>query len=512
MPAYYLEIIVVALGLALLLADAFLERAGKRWLGGLAMLGLAVVFGLNFLAHGGEGGFWKYYTYAPGSLAGFFKGLALASAFLVILMSGEYLPVVRQYSAEGHGAGEFLVLPVFACAGMMWAASATDLVSIFVSIELITVSFYVLVAYMRRNTGSLEAGVKYLILGALSTGFMVYGIAWIVGMTGVTNLEALARAVQTSSPQTAPGLLFGLALLLVGLGFKVGAFPFCLWIPDVYQGAPTPTAAFLSVGSKSAGFIVLWRVLESFQQLEPLSEMAALSQRVAAVLTVIGLATLLYGSLVAMLQTNFKRLLAYSSISQAGFLLLAISCVPLLKNAGPMPAPGAILCYFLGSYLMMAMLAFLVLSVVAQQVGGDDLAALQGLGRRSPFLAFGVLVSMVSLAGIPLTAGFFGKFFVFQMAIAAQAWWPLGLAGLGAACGFYYYLKVVRAMYFLEPELGRDSGITLAALPKAAILILVVGIFGFGVNPRPLLLQSNVRSAAAPVAAQATGVLPVPPP
>lgn len=497
MPAYYLEVMVVVLGLGLLLADAFVEGSDKRWLGIAGILGLAVVFGLNFVARGGEGGFWNYYTYGAGSFAGFYKGLALLATILVLVMSREYLPVVRDYTAERHAGGEFLVLPLFTCAGLMWAASAVDLVSIFVSIELVTVSFYVLVAYMRRNTGSLEAGVKYLILSALSTGFLVYGIAWIVGMTGETNLEALAREV-LERPAKEAGLLFGFTLLLVGLGFKVGAFPFCVWIPDVYQGAPTPTTAFLSVGSKAAGFIVLMRVLEPF-----MNTAATLSHRVATVVTVISAATLLFGALVALLQTNFKRLLAYSSIAQAGFLLLAISCSPLVKDPGAILSPRTVVSFHLASYLMMAMLAFLVVALVRRHLGGEELKTFQGLGKRSPFVAFSLLVAMVSLAGVPLTAGFFGKFFIFQLAVEAKAWWPLGVAVLAAVCGFYYYLKVVRAMYLAEPEPGQEGPIPVSGFTKGVMLLLVVGILGFGVNPGPLLNRPvGSSSSAEPAAVQ----------
>jgi NADH-quinone oxidoreductase subunit N len=226
-------VIVVVLGLVLLVIDTLIGSKDKKWLVILSLLGLGGVFVMNFYAQGGAGGFWDYYTYGGTSFARFYKALALTATGFVLLMNLEYLPVARIYTAEGHTAGEFFVIPLFACAGMMWAASAADLVSVFVSIELITVSFYVLVPYMRRSSRSLEAGVKYLILGALSTGFMVYGIAWIAGMSGTTNLESLARMIHANASQQT-GLLFGFALLLVALGFKVGAFPFCLWIPDVW--------------------------------------------------------------------------------------------------------------------------------------------------------------------------------------------------------------------------------------------------------------------------------------
>jgi len=488
-PAYYLEAIVVGLGLVLLLGDAFVEGRDKRWLWWLGLLGLAVVFALTFFARGGEGGFWNYYTYETGSFAGFYKGLALLATMLVLFMSRLYLPVVRSYTAENYAAGEFFTLPIFTCAGLMWSASATDLISIFVSIELVTVSFYVLAAFMRRNLGSLEAGVKYLILGALSTGFLVYGITWIVGVTGETNLAALGQALEAGVADET-GLLFGFALLLVGLGFKVGAFPFNIWIPDVYQGAPTPVTAFLSVASKAAGFIVLLRVLE------PFLGAVTVSDEVTLVLAIISVATVLFGSLVAMVQSNFKRLLAYSSISHAGFLLVAVSCSPTIGLASATLAPANVVAFYLASYLLMTMLAFFVVAIVRRESGGEDLNSFDGLGQRSPFLAFTLLVAVVSLAGVPLTAGFFGKFFVFQLVVEAKAWWLLAAAILAAACGFYYYLKVVRAMYFREADASAPAqSIAVGPMTKIIMTLLMVGIFGFGINPSPLLNLGTLPAA-----------------
>ena len=228
----------------------------------------------------------------------------------------KYLPGVT----PGAGLGEFYSLPVFTCAGLMFMASAVDFLLIFVALELVTISFYILVAYMRRHTASLEAGVKYLILGALSTGFLVYGITWIFGLTGETNLAAIQHALATKAVATTP-LLFGLMLLLTGLGFKVAAVPFQLWVPDVYQGAPTPITAFLSVGSKAAGFVVLLRVLQ------PFLGVPGVGVKVLAVLALMAALTMLYGNLAALPQDNFKRLLAYSSIGHAGYLLVAVASV-----------------------------------------------------------------------------------------------------------------------------------------------------------------------------------------
>jgi len=244
----------------------------------------------------------RFYRYD--STAFFFKLIALVSTILMLLMAVDFRKVLSRYTSgddSGSGLGEFYCLPVFACAGLMWMASANDLVSIFVALELVTIAFYVMVAYMRRNVGSLEAGVKYLILGALSTGFLVYGIAWIYGATGSTNLDAIADLV---NQEASPYLLLGIALILIALGFKIGAAPMQLWIPDVYQGAPTPITAYLSVASKAAGFLVLMLIIS------PFIAWSGTSNQVVTILAIMAGATLLYGNLAALSQTNFKRLLA----------------------------------------------------------------------------------------------------------------------------------------------------------------------------------------------------------
>ena len=264
-----LEIAVLVLGVLVLLFETFADKMDKRTFAFTAMVGLgAVLIASFFLAPSpvvaGETGFWSFYTADP--LAIFFKRFALITTILVLAMMVDYAPVVRDSihgASPQAGLGEFFALPIFTCAGLMWMASAIDFVMIFVSLELVTMSFYVLVAFMRRNSASLEAGVKYLILSALSTGFLVYGITWIFGVTGETNLARVAAALAAPHIEAGPAL-FGMLLILVALGFKIAAVPFQIWVPDVYQGAPTPVTAFLSVGSKAAGFVVLLRVLQPF--------------------------------------------------------------------------------------------------------------------------------------------------------------------------------------------------------------------------------------------------------
>jgi NADH-quinone oxidoreductase subunit N len=475
MPAYFLEIATVLLGLGLLLADAFAESRNRLFIGVTALLGIAVVFGGLFFVDPHPRAEWGIYETDMRAL--FYKGLALAATFLVLVMSLEYAPVVGSYRdgpPNRRGLGEFYSLPVFVCAGLMWMASMNDLIGIFITLETVTITFYVLVAYLRQNVGSLEAGVKYLILGALSTGVLVYGIAWIFGLTGQTRLDRLGVALAHWDKDVAP-VMFAAALVLVGLAFKVGGAPFQFWIPDVYQGAPTPIAAFLSVGSKSAGFIVLMRVLSPFIP-------SPVGGGVLKLLAVSAGATLLIGNLAAMPQSNFKRLLAYSSIGHAGFLLLALAS----RGSAFSLAPFTVVSFYLATYLPMTMLAFLILVIVRKAGGSEDLSAFDGLGRRSPLLAFAMLVSAASLAGVPLTAGFFGKFFAIVLAVGARQWLLVALALLGAAAGFYYYFKIIRAMFWNEP--GKDAQpLVFSELSRLTIIALTAAILVLGLYPTPIL-------------------------
>jgi NADH-quinone oxidoreductase subunit N len=521
-PSLSLEITVLLLGILMLLVESFSRSDDKRGLAKMAIGILSALVGFSFFVDPASGNAF----YAVDATAHFFKVLALLTTIVVLIMSLEYSSVLAKYLpgvTPGAGLGEFYSLPVFTCAGLMFMASAVDFLLIFVSLELVTISFYILVAYMRRHTASLEAGVKYLILGALSTGFLVYGITWIFGLTGETNLTKIGETLnaqyathsvalvapaaveppvspeaavfeggsiknpifstrQPAVPSPVPSpvpLLFGLMLLLTGLGFKVAAVPFQLWVPDVYQGAPTPITAFLSVGSKAAGFVVLLRVLQ------PFLGVPGVGVKVLAVLALMAALTMLYGNLAALPQDNFKRLLAYSSIGHAGYLLVAVASVSDTKAT--FGSAGVAVAFYLAGYLLMTLLSFLVLIVVARHSRGDDILHFNGLAKRSPFLAFALLAAMLSLAGIPFTAGFIGKFLVFAAAVQAGNFWLVGIGILTVAAGFYYYLRIVAAMYWQEP--GDTTPITIAPLTRTAIGALTLAIFVFGIFPQPILRQ-----------------------
>jgi len=489
-PSLSLEIVVLLLGIAMLLVESFSKTEDKRGLARTAIAILSALVGFSFFAKGnGDADVAKiFYSADPTAL--FFKRLALVTTIVVLVMSLEYKAVLAKFlpsARPGAGIGEFYSLPVFTCAGLMFMASAVDFILIFVSLELVTISFYVLVAYLRRHPQSLEAGVKYLILGALSTGFFVYGITWIFGLTGETNLHAIGAVLASREVARAP-LLFGIMLTLVGLGFKVAAAPFQIWVPDVYQGAPTPITAFLSVGSKASSFIVLIRVLE------PFLGVAGVGEPVIKILAIIAGLTLLYGNLAALPQDNFKRLLAYSSIGHAGYLLVAVASVSATPEG--FGSSRIAVGYYLAGYLLMTLLSFLVLIIVANHSRGDDLMHFNGLARRSPFLAFGMLTSMLSLAGVPFTAGFIGKFLVFATAVQAGKYVLVGIGIIAVAAGFYYYLRIVAAMYWQEPN--DDRAITMNPLSKFVVGLLTAAIFFFGIFPQPLL--NSLRGASAPIA------------
>ena len=464
-----LEISVVALGLVLLLADLWLPAERKRMLGYAAAAALAVLFFNSFTGHcscslsgTAFGG-----MFVQDALAVFFKRFFLLAAILVLLVAVEFSDRIAS------GVSEYYSLIVFALSGMLFAASANDFVMLFVSIELITITFYVLTSFQRGKLVSLEAGVKYLILGALSSAFMVYGIALVWGTTGKFNFNELALVASNFTANKV--FLIGLLFVLVGLGFKIAAFPFQIWVPDVYQGAPTPTTAFLAVGSKAAGFVLLLRVL--------FSAAPAVTEHWAKLLIVISAVTILYGNLCAIPQRNLKRLMGYSSIGHAGYLLLGVAA---LSSAGQ----SAVL-YYLGGYLFTTLAAFTVIALVMRHLESEDISGLAGLNERSPLLAATLTLAMVSLAGIPPLAGFFGKFLLLKAVIEQGAtnhgYYCLAFTTLvGVVISLYYYFGVVRAIYWSRetPDL---SPIQISHPMRLAIFVCIGGIFYLGLFPDALL-------------------------
>lgn len=462
-----LELAVVCLGLILLAQDLYTPAKERRTLGYGAVLGVAVILLYSFFAFDGNETLYAFgNAYVLDGLALWFKRFFLLAALLVLIMAAEYSD---RFEA---GQSEFFALILFALAGMMFAASANDFTLLFVSLELITVTFYVLVSFLRRRVESLEAGVKYLILGALSSGFLVYGIALVFGVSGTLNFNELADKLTNHPALGHKSLLFtGLLLVFVGLGFKMAIVPFQIWAPDVYQGSPTPTTAFLSVGSKAAGVVLLMRLLGT-----AIPDLAFKLEKL--LMTMAGL-SILYGSLCAVPQRNLKRLLGYSSIASAGYLLLGFA---VMNKAGS----SAVL-YYLAGYLFTALAAFSVIAIVVREAGAEDIDSLAGLAHRSPLLAATLTLAMVSLAGIPPLAGFFGKFLLLKAVVAegirwSAYYWLFAVAVAGVLVSLYYYFNVVRAIYWSK-NVTDFTPISLSLPTKFALAICIIGMLWLGLYP-----------------------------
>jgi len=470
LPAVSHELLVLALGLGVLLVDLWLPPTAKRKLGYAAAAGVGAILLYSLIAvklAPGEAQHAFGKMYALDGLALFFKRFFLLAALVVLLMSVEFADQIEA------GIAEFYALILFALSGMLFASSANDFSLLFVSLELITVSFYVLTSFQRARLTSLEAGVKYLIIGALSTSFTVFGIALVYGTSGKLNFGELAGlGAQLGSNRI---FLFGLVLVLVGLGFKIAAFPFQIWAPDVYQGAPAPTTAFLAVGSKAAGFVLLLRVL--------FTAVPQITAQWSHLLIIISAVTILYGNLCAIPQRNLKRLLGYSSIAHAGYMLLGIAA---LTKAGQ----SAVL-YYLSGYLFTVLGAFTVICLVMRQVEGEDISALAGLSQRSPLLAATMTLAMVSLGGIPPLAGFFGKFLLFKAILEQGAAHPgyyclAFIALAGVVISLYYYFGVVRAIYW-QTGVADLSPILTSKPIRLSIYGCVAGMFFLGLFPGPVV-------------------------
>ena len=469
-----LEISVIGLGLVLMLADFFMPAERRKFVGyaGIAALGAMLLFSFADVGTCSIAGTAFNGSFINDGLSLFFKRFFILAAILVLFIAAEF----SDRFAEGSVA-EYYSLVVFALAGMLFAASANDFAMLFVSIELITITFYILVSFQRSKLASLEAGVKYLILGALSSSFMIFGIALIWGTTGELNFTKLAAV----APQfeTSKIFLLGVLLVLVGLGFKIAAFPFQIWAPDVYQGAPTTTTAFLAIGSKAAGFVLLLRFL--------FTAVPSVTMHWEKLFMVISGITILYGNLCALPQRNLKRLLGYSSIAHAGYLLLGVAA---LSGNGQ-----AAVLYYLAGYLFTVLAAFAVIAIVLKNVDNEDVSGLAGLNQRSPLLATTMTLSMVSLAGIPPLAGFFGKFLLLKAVIEQGAknhgYYCLAFTTLaGVIISLYYYFGVIRAIYWSKDPADL-SPIELSAPAKVFIWICIAGIFWLGLFPNTVLNLAN---------------------
>ena len=460
------ELSMFILGLATFVLGLVVPSRSRRGIGAFALFGLLAVLGLTVLNWDQQGVLLNG-MYLVDRYSMFFKILCLSTAILVIFGSLRY---VNEHLGNHF---EYYSTIVFATLGMMVIASAGDFISLYLGIELMTISFIILVAFRSQDGKSLEAGIKYLLQAGLSSAVILYGFSLIYAATGTIVILDVAHA--TLQGQGSPLLVAGMVMLVAGLGFKVSAVPFHMWSPDVYEGAPTPVTAFLAVGSKAVSFAALLRLF--------VAGLVGVHQQWDMLVAVLAALCMIIGNLVAIPQTNIKRLLAYSSIAQAGYLLVG------LVTASPAGIKAIMFYSFL--YVFATVGAFTVVAVVYNKIKSDEIADYAGLVQRAPLAATVMLICLLSMAGIPPLAGFVGKFYLFSTVVSGYLWLVyLGL--IMSMISVYYYLRVVLVMFRDDPkdpapiEMGSAANITL-------IITMVATIF-LGIYPNPL---SEVANSAA---------------
>jgi NADH-quinone oxidoreductase subunit N len=453
--------VLAASGLVLVL-DLLPPRDTKQHLGGVALAGLVAALLTSIWQWGADERAFRDMI-ALDNFALFFNVVIGYAAALVVLLSMDY---VRRAGAE---TGEYYALVLFSTSGMMLLASATDLVVVFLALELMSLSLYVLAGFFTTRLEAGEAAMKYFLLGAFASSFLLYGIALVYGATGSTNLDRIAAALAGQGDDAL--VVIGLGLLLVGFGFKLSSVPFQMWAPDVYQGAPTSVTAFIATGSKAAAFAALMRLL--------LSALGSMQPDWTALLWGVAAVTMTVGNVVAIAQSNLKRMLAYSSIAHVGYMLVGVV-------AGGPTGAGAVLFYLL-AYTFTTAGTFGVISLCARSSGEEavNVRDYAGLARRHPLLAFVFSLFLLSLIGIPPLAGFIGKIYLFGAAVRGGYLWLVVIGVLNSAVAAYYYLRVIVYMYMRESEEGLPAGLVPSFAGGLALAISVVGIVLLGIVPAP---------------------------
>lgn len=469
-----LPAVFLALGTTtLLIVDLFLPKERRHWTPWLALIGVVVSFVLTLTTYN-SGTTALGEMFVADSFSGFMNMIALVSAAISILLGIDYM------RRTGNNRGEFWSLLLLSTSGVMFMAAANDLIVIFIALELLSIPLYIMAAFRMDNARSEEAGMKYFVLGAFASAFLVYGSALIYGATGTTNLPAIfssvANIVSTDSSAIFY-LLIGTALIIVGLGFKVAVVPFHMWTPDVYEGAPTPVTAFMSVGAKVGGFAALLRVLVTAMPIL-IADGQTLPVWQNTVMVVAAL-TLIVGNFVALSQTNIKRMLAYSSIAHAGYIMMAVAAAASPQHAD-LATQGALV--YMLAYTFTNLGAFAVAIAVEKNDGsGTNLDDFKGLARSKPILAAMMAIFMFSLTGIPLTAGFTGKWFVFQASVSAGLI-PLAVIGvLTSVISAFYYVRIIVNMYLADGEGDPAAGATPAV--NWALYIAFAGTMALGIFP-----------------------------
>lgn len=455
------ELILAGLGLLLVAIDLAFKK-GKGPLVAVGVLGTLAALVAVIVNFGQSADIWgEQLRHDP--YASFFKVVFLIVLAMLFIISPEYL------KRRNMPIGEFFVLTTFATLGGFLMAGSFDLITIFLGLELLSISSYVLAGMLRKDARSHEASIKFFLMGAITTAVVLFGVSLLYGLTGSTNLQTIAAALSQLTAGEMPLLAAAGLFLLAGLGVKIAAFPFHMWAPDTYDGAPTPVSAFLITTSEAAAFAVLLRIF--------IVALPVLVVKWQIIIGIMALVTMTYGNVTAILQTRTKRMLAYSAIAQAGYILVGLAVAS--------PAGVSALLFYVLVYALMTVGAFTVVLFLSGHFPGEEIDDFKGLSQRAPFMALAVTILLLSLIGIPPTAGFFGKFLLYRAAVEANMVW-LGLATvLNGAISVPYYYRIVRNMYM------RDESAPATLIPSFPIaLVLVFAVAGtlvLGILPEPLI-------------------------
>jgi NADH-quinone oxidoreductase subunit N len=492
LSAVWPEVILAATILVIVTVDLFLTGRKRGPLTVITLAGLlaGVIVTAGLYGEPSRSLFMGMVALDPFGL--FFKLLFLAATAAVVLFS------LQSPDIEESRVGEFYAILLTAGLGGFLMVSATNLLMMYLSLELVSVPSYILAGYQKRLRRSSEAALKYVIFGGVSSGIMLYGFSLIYGLTGTLDIHGISSALTQTTPYGLT-LFLGTLLALGGFGYKIASVPFHFWCPDVYEGAPTPVTAFLSVAPKAAGFAMMARFFYTgFSTYDGVSGIAT-GVAWTELLAVVSVCTMTLGNLTAIWQTNLKRLLAYSSIAHAGYMLMG---VVMLSSAGL----KAVM-FYAAAYLFMNLGAFLVVLVLAQRLSSEDIADYVGLGWRSPWIAFCMSVFLFSLTGIPPTAGFVGKVYLFSAVIEGKLYWLAMAGAVNSAVSLYYYARIIRAMYLERPQ--NPDRVSIPILGAVSLGVLVAGTLVLGVYWEPLaVLAEQSTMLFTPVSSGAQALLP----
>jgi len=461
------EILLAALGFVVISADLVMREGRKRMLGAVSLLGLLAILGLIGVQTAALTADSSTNTQPVlGSMvridltAQLFRIMFVAAAALTSLISMDFKPL-RQ-------SGEYYGLVILSTLGMNLMAASNDIIMLYVGLETTSIALYLLAGYLRESPRSSEAGMKYFLFGAFTSTILLYGLSLLYGFTGQTEFGQIVAALNALGPAGVVPALVALVLILVGFGFKVAAVPFHMWTPDVYEGAPTPITAFVSVASKAAGFSVLVRVF--------LIVFTPVQTQWVGVISALAVMTMTLGNVLAIPQKNIKRMLAYSSIAQAGYVLIGLASA---NESG-----AASVMFYLAVYVLTNIAAFAVVEVVTNALGTENIYEMAGLSRRAFWLSFAMLLAMLSLGGVPPLAGFFAKFFVFRAAVEANLIWLAVVGVLNSIVALYYYLIVIKVM-FVDRSEGDETAAASPLTLRVGLAVSVSGILFLGVFATP---------------------------